>query len=261
MTAITQIGGVVFLISMFTFSFIDKRFNVRWKRAVAKTLSFSTLYLLFVFLIVPLAAEPLGRVPLPMLEDNNVKPGNIWTCLLNRHYVRADLREITFKAATTLNEKYPGAIINYLDANFPFIDGFSLFPHLSHNDGKKLDLSFQYNDSVTGLISSDIPSIIGYGVCEEPQVGEEDKPSYCEEKGYWQYSLLRTLVSQINKDKFIFDNKRTRVLINSFVGDRKIEKVFVEPHIKSRLKLTSPKIRFHGCQAVRHDDHIHVQLY
>ena len=29
---------------------------------------------------------------------------------------------------------------------------------------------------------------------------------------------------------------------------------------KTRLLLTSDKIRFHGCQAVRHDDHIHVQL-
>ncbi len=33
-----------------------------------------------------------------------------------------------------------------------------------------------------------------------------------------------------------------------------------KPHLKTRLKLSSAKIRFHGCQAVRHDDHIHVQL-
>ncbi|MFT5619364.1 MAG: hypothetical protein ACI85I_002607, partial [Arenicella sp.] len=38
-------------------------------------------------------------------------------------------------------------------------------------------------------------------------------------------------------------------------------KVFIEPHLKTRLGLENySKIRFHGCQAVRHDDHIHVQL-
>ena len=37
-------------------------------------------------------------------------------------------------------------------------------------------------------------------------------------------------------------------------------KVFIEPHLKDRMKLTNSKIRFHGCGAVRHDDHIHIQL-
>jgi len=37
-------------------------------------------------------------------------------------------------------------------------------------------------------------------------------------------------------------------------------KVFVEPHLKTRMKLVDSKIRFHGCGAVRHDDHIHIQL-
>ena len=32
------------------------------------------------------------------------------------------------------------------------------------------------------------------------------------------------------------------------------------PHLKARLGLNSNKVRFHGCHAVRHDDHFHVQL-
>ena len=31
--------------------------------------------------------------------------------------------------------------IHYLDANFPFINKFPLLPHLSHNDGKKIDIT------------------------------------------------------------------------------------------------------------------------
>ena len=159
-----------------------------------------------------------------------------------------------------MNETHPGTVTNYLDANFPFIDQFPLWPHLSHNDGKKLDLSFQYNESATGQITNDIPSLIGYGICEEPADGEENKPLYCSGKGNWQYNLLRDIVPQINKLKFTFDDSRTRAIVNSFAAQEALEKIFIEPHLKTRLGLTSSKIRFHGCQAVRHDDHIHVQL-
>ena len=150
LTAVTQIGGVVFLISLLTFELIDKRLSKRWTRVTAKVFSFATLYLLFVFVIVPLTAPSFGRVPLPLFETKNLKPANIWTCLLNRHYVRPQLRYIAYKAAESLNGRFPGTTISYLDANFPFINKFPLLPHLSHNDGKKLDLSFQYNDSQTG---------------------------------------------------------------------------------------------------------------
>lgn len=260
LTALTQVGGVVFLISLLTFGLIDKRLNRPWTRLAAKVFTFATLYLIFVFVVVPWTAKSFGRVQLPLFENRHLQPANIWTCLLNRNYVRLQLREITYKVAEDMNNKYPGTTINYLDANFPFIDKFPLLPHLSHNDGKKLDLSFQYNDSKTGQMTNNIPSFIGYGICEEPQNGEENKPEDCDKKGYWQYNLLRDIVSQDNKDKFIFDNKRTKELVNSFASHDGLGKIFIEPHLKTRLGLTSNKIRFHGCQAVRHDDHIHVQL-
>jgi hypothetical protein len=143
---------------------------------------------------------------------------------------------------------------------FPFLDNFPLFPRLSHNDGKKLDLSFQYNNSSTGQITDEIPSFIGYGVCEEPERGEENTPEYCDSKGYWQYNLLRDIVSQDANEEFVCDDKRMRDLVNSFVSHNRVGKIFIEPHLKKRMELTSSKIRFHRCQAVRHDDHIHVQL-
>jgi len=38
-------------------------------------------------------------------------------------------------------------------------------------------------------------------------------------------------------------------------------KIFIEPHLKSRLGFANDsKVRFHGCAAVRHDDHIHIEL-
>ena len=35
---------------------------------------------------------------------------------------------------------------------------------------------------------------------------------------------------------------------------------WLEPHLKNRLGITHSKLRFQGCQAVRHDDHIDVQM-
>jgi hypothetical protein len=260
LTLVTQVGGVVFLISILAFKLVGKRFNRMWVRVTAKVLSFLTLYFLFVFVIVPLIAKQFGRVPMPLIESNHVRPVNIWTSLLNRNYVRPELRQATFDVASLMNDKYPGSTLNYLDANFPFINKFPLVPHLSHNDGKKLDVSFFYLDAVTGKYTEEVPSWLGYGVCEEPRSGEFDRPAECEQKGYWQYSFMSRNISQKNKDKYPFDPTRTKDLVNFYVNHQAIGKVLIEPHLKTRLRLTSNKVRLHGCNAVRHDDHIHVQL-
>jgi energy-coupling factor transporter transmembrane protein EcfT len=260
LTIITQVGGLVFLISLLTFGFIEKKINGRFLRLGAKLFSFFALYLLFTLAIVPLVAKPFGRVPLPIVEKNHVQPANLLTCLLNRNYVRPPLRDIACSVAISMNQKYPGAKVNYLDANFPFLNKFPLAPHLSHSDGKKLDLSFQYNNSETGELTNDVPSFIGYGVCEVPRAGEENMPAYCDRMGAWQYSLLQDIVPQDNKSMFTFDNNRNRAMVNFFAAHDRISRMYIEPHLKARLGLASTKIRFHGCKAVRHDDHLHVQI-
>ncbi len=58
-----------------------------------------------------------------------------------------------------------------------------------------------------------------------------------------------------------FDESANRWLLEAITADDRIGKVFVEPHLKRRIGQSgNDKIRFHGCAAVRHDDHIHVQL-
>lgn len=194
------------------------------------------------------------------MEEGNLAPLTFLTPLLNRHYVRPELSKAAQVAAIQMNEKFPGTSVQYLDANFPFLDGFPLIPHLSHNDGKKLDLAFFYDDSQTGKDTNDAPSFIGYGICEEPNPGEENTAELCDKQGHWQYSFLTAIIPQSNKAYFSFENERTGALVNLLASQGSIGKIFIEPHIKSWLGLMSRKIRFHGCQAVRHDDHIHVQL-
>ena len=260
LTVLTQVGGLVYLLSILTYKLTEKWTNNNYLKATYRFTSFLTLYCLTTFLIVPVIAKQLGRVPLPLTETNHLQPLNIWTCFLNRNYVRPELKQTAFEVAKQMNNKFPGTTVNYLDANFPFINKFPLIPHLSHNDGKKLDLSFCYRDTKTNEPTNECPSFIGYGNCEEPRPDEKNTADFCADKGYWQYSFMTKVISQDNKKNFTFDSDKTRELVNLFATQSAIGKIFIEPHLKTRLNLTSDKIRFHGCQAVRHDDHIHIQL-
>lgn len=259
LTVLTQVGGILFLASLVPGKLLEKSTKWRTGKFATWALSLLTLYSASVFILVPVLARRFGRTPLPFFKENHVKAGNPVTWILFRNYVRPELQDATFQVAEKLNTSYPGTVVNYLDANFPFFDGFPLLPHLSHNDGKKLDVSFFYLDS-SGRQTDKLPSFIGYGICEGPAQGEEDRPAYCEKKGYWQYSFLSKLVSQDNKNDFPFDPERTRAMVHLFSNQAAIGKIFIEPHLQTRLHLASSKIRFHGCQAVRHDDHLHVQL-
>lgn len=260
LTVLTQVGGLVYLFSFSTHKFFDNRIGNNYSRGVAKFISFLTIYSIVTFILVPVIARPFGRVPLPIFKTNNLQPQNILTCFLNRNYVRPVLRETAFEVSKQMNQKYPNTTLNYLDANFPFINKFPLFPHLSHNDGKKLDISFCYIDTKTGEQTNHCPSFIGYGICEEPRPDEKNTTEFCDKNGYLQYGFLRKIIPQGNKKNFTFDSVRTKELVNLFASQNAINKIFIEPHLKTRLRLTTEKIRFHGCQAVRHDDHIHVQL-
>lgn len=260
LTVLTQVGGLVYLVSILTCKWTDKWTSKNYLKATYRLTSFLTLYILTTFLIVPAIAKPLGRVPLPLTETNHLQPLNMLTCFLNRNYVTPDLYKTALDIAGQMNNNFPGTTVNYLDANFPFVDKFPLIPHLSHNDGKKIDLSFCYRDTKTGETTNECPSFIGYGICEEPLPNEKNTADFCTDKGYWQYSFMTKIISQDNKQDFTFDSDKTRELVNLFATQPTIGKIFIEPHLKTRLNLTSDKIRFHGCQAVRHDDHIHIQL-
>jgi hypothetical protein len=260
LTVLTQVGGLVFLISLFTHKFINNKIRPNWGRYLLKCTSFLLLYVITTLAIIPLIAKPLGRVPMPVTQTNGLQPLNVMTCLLNRHYVRSELRQTTLEVARQMDHQFPGTIMNYLDAGFPFINKFPLIPHLSHNDGKKLDLAFCYIDNRTGLPTNQSPSIIGYGISEQPHANEVNTAAMCSSTGHWQYSFMMTIIPQGNRRFFTFDSIRTKALVNRFAAAPAIGKIFIEPHLKARLGITSNKIRFHGCQAVRHDDHIHVQL-
>jgi hypothetical protein len=257
LTMITQIGGVVFLLAVGISTLAKRRINATVVRVLMLPLVFVTLYLLFTALVTPFIAGKYGREPLPWRGD--LRPLSVWTCLLNRHYVRSPLKELALESTAKMRKAFPDTHINYLDANLPFYDGFPLVPHLSHNDGRKLDIALFYMDA-KGKPLDDTPSPIGYGVFVDPRPGDEDLTEICEGKGFWQYGVMEKIISQKRKPEYILDAKRQKKFIDLLINDKRLHKLLIEPHLKTRMKLNSSKIRYHGCHAVRHDDHIHIQI-
>ena len=227
------------------------------KRRLKRIGFFAGLYLLATLLIVPNLAPIFGREKIK--DSEFVQAHSFFYKLANRNYVRPELNKSLAKIGEEFGKKNSGIKVNYLDANFPFIDKFPLLPHLSHNDGKKIDVSLVYKNP-NGKLTNKKPSVSGYGAYESPTEKEYDQISICKDKGYWQYDFPKYLtLGKINKE-IEFSKNGTRELSNLIVKQREIGKLFIEPHLKNRMNLKSGKVRFHGCQAVRHDDHIHFQL-
>ncbi len=243
LTTITQIGGIIWCLALF----------ISYKTQKKKRLIFPILYLIFNLLLIPPLARYFGRVKLPII-NKPLKPKNWMYPLLFRNYVTPELNKVLKTASKTLEKD--GITITYLDANFPFIDRFPLLPHLSHNDGKKIDICFMYKDK-KGHKTDKKPSVSGYGAYIN---NTSNTTSRCIKQGYWQYDFTKYLTFG-SFNNLTFDSKNTKKIINQFLASSKTDKIFIEPYLKQGLGLSNKnKIRFHGCQAVRHDDHIHIQI-
>jgi hypothetical protein len=160
-----------------------------------------------------------------------------------------------------MNERYPGTLTQVLDAGFPFLDGFPLLPHLSHDDGRKVDLAFYYQGADGTYRPGALPSPIGYWGFTPPRPGE---PQPCAESGTpftlrWDMGWFQFLV----RDDLALDEARTVAALRWLVaeGDSggRLDRILLEPHLKQRLGLKSERIRFQGCRAARHDDHFHIE--
>lgn len=255
-TMLTQTGGVLYLIVLFTFAALPFPARGMFRKSLLLATFVGTYALTSIFIVPPLARQ-YGRVPLP--SGDSIGPLTVWTIILNRHYVRKELLDVVTNMVDKMSGKYPGCRLQYLDASFPFFDGFPLPPHLSHSDGKKLDLAFMYLDE-NGVPTMKTPSPIGYGGPEMPRRNEIDYAVVCKKSGYWQYDIIRHFIPSFLNNECRIDSARTRFMIESAAREPSIRKIFIEPYLKSRWQLGSGKIRFQGCRAVRHDDHVHIQL-
>ncbi|WP_298780184.1 hypothetical protein [uncultured Polaribacter sp.] len=100
----------------------------------------------------------------------------------------------------------------------------------------------------------------GYGIFEDPKNNEINQIENCKKRGYWQYDFTKYMTLRTLNNDLKISEKGTKKLILCILKNKKVSKIFIEPHLKNRMKLNHPKIRFHSCRAVRHDDHIHFQI-
>lgn len=246
LTALTQIGGLAFIVGLW----LANRFTFRFRKVVLVL----GVYFVFTFLIVPILAPFFGRERITNTEK--IGSTSYMTVLLNRNYIKPQLNIVLRKISNKLPEKMQ---LRYLDANFPFINHFPLLPHLSHNDGKKIDLSFMYV-TAEGKSTNLKPSRSGYGIFEEPKKTEFNQTTACLQSGYWQYDYPKYLTLGTANKGLVFDEQHTKLLMKAILSEKQVSKVFIEKHLKDRMQLQDQRLRFQGCRAVRHDDHIHIQI-
>lgn len=236
LTALTQLGGLVWLASR------------RFRRPI---LAFLLIYAATwgaVQAVAPLA----GRVALPCRGEVLRMQSQLY-CALMRNFVTPELRALAEDAAIRVAREHPGTVTLALDGGFPFLTGFPLLPHLSHDDGEKLDFALFYRDAEGAYASGQTRSPLGYFAFESL-----DAPDDCADMRLtlrWSLPWAQGLFPDLDLDK-----PRTAALARALLDDPRTGKVFLEPALAARLGLSDPKLRFQGCRAARHDDHIHVQL-
>ncbi|WP_037317764.1 hypothetical protein [Ruegeria halocynthiae] len=234
LTILTQIGGLAWLIALF--------FR---QKLVAFLLAYMALTTAAIWI-----APSFGRVALNCFDSGSLQVQSWMYCALNRNYVAPELKDVLVETADEMDRQYPGTQTLVLDANFPFFDGFPLLPHLSHDDGDKVDLAFFYRNEA-GYLPRATRSPIGY-------FAFEPGPTDCTPRWptlRWDFDFIQPLWRD-----YELDEARNAAVLRILSGDGRVGKILVEPHLVQSLDIAHPNIRFQGCRAARHDDHIHLQL-
>jgi hypothetical protein len=234
LTVLTQLGGLAWLLAL----------GFR-RRVLVFVLGYAALWG-----TAQVAAPVFGRVPLPC-GGEVLRAQSFVYCALMRNFVAPEMLAVAEDAAAAVAAEYPGTVTLALDGGFPFLDGMPLVPHLSHDDGEKLDFAFYYADP-KGYAPGMTASPLGYFAFER---GKEQCPAVWATLR-WDMGWFQPLV----RDFLTLEPDRTRALIRVLAADARVGKVFVEPPLAARLGVAGAKIRFQGCRAARHDDHVHVQL-
>ena len=203
-------------------------------------------------MMVGLAALPAppGRDRLPCF-DADLRAGDwVLYCVLGRNYVREGGVEVVRDAHAAVEADFGPSPLTWLDAAGP-LDS-PLWPHRSHQDGRQIDLSLYYQNADGEPIRP--PVFSGYFAYEPPRererrpCGDQARPI--------------DLGDPPAHRRWRWDRARTQALVIALIDDDRVRRIFIEPHLADRMGLASHrKVRFAGCSAARHDDHIHIDLH
>lgn len=234
LTLLTQVGGLAWALSRLL------------KRRLAAFIGIYAVLWIGAVTLAPFA----GRVPLPCTGEPLRMQSPLY-CVMLRHFVTPDLAAVAQDAARAVATEYPGTVTLALDGSFPFLNGVPLLPHLSHDDGEKLDFAFFYTQN-GAYLAGRTRSPIGYWAFETLDI-LNCPPAFPTLR--WDLAWLQPLWP----DRPL-EPARTRALIRTLLDDPRVGRLFVEPPLAEALGVTGDTLGFQGCRAARHDDHIHIQL-
>jgi hypothetical protein len=252
LTAASQVGGIIWFAVFFLWLLFKYKTPF-----IFKLVSFIGIYLLIVIYLIPPLAEMNGKVPLPNSKKGNLIPHNVLYPLLNRNYVTPNTLAVLLRTAKKINDENPELKLVYLDSSFPFGKEMPLLPHISHSNGRKVDLSFAYTKNGVQMNSGSCTT--GYGNYVEPKPNEVDQTSICLSEGHVLYDASK-YAGFGKRPGYVFDEVNTKLIIEKLLENPETSRIYFETHLKQRLGITSEKVRSTGCWAVRHDDHIHFQI-
>lgn len=234
LTVVTQIGGACYAAGLA----VAARFGAR--RGVAAGV---LLYGALTAVVLPSAAPLWGRAALPC------GAGSAMYCALNRHYGTPELVAAVARIAAELHRQHPGAAVTSLDAGFPLPLRMPLLPHLSHRDGRAVDLALFYEGRAGAGAWP-----VGYFAFAPAAIAEA---ATCDRPGPMRWSLdwLQPLFGDIRLDR-----ARTADLVRIAVADPAVRRALLHPGLARDLGVSSDKLRFAGCHAARHDDHLHLEV-
>jgi hypothetical protein len=249
LTLLTQIGGLAYIIALLAVPSRRRGEAKRWARPALIASTAVTVYTIASIWVVPLVAAQFGRVPVRCGATTTV------ACMLNRAHLRSTTISVVNELDRSMASRFPHSHVTILEGSFPFFDGFPVPPHLSHDDGQEVDLAYFYRDVSGQPIARGSPSPVGYFYFEQPRPGDVMPCSAQFSPLRWGFGWL-----QPEKPRWVLDEQRTRAMILWLKARPEVTRIFIEPYLADRLGVSGGKVRFQGCQAARHDDHLHVEV-
>lgn len=194
-----------------------------------------------------------GLVALPC--DGVLRPHWRFYCDARRNYVTIGARRSLDRVTVAFRRKHPDAVIRYLEASWPQ-GTLPMPPHLSHGDGRQLDIALFYVDRAGRPLAAP-PTRTGYGAYEPPRRSADRACT-----GLRSRPPVQDGADPPATRRWRLDEARTAELVRRLSADPGVRRIFMEPHLKTRLGFSlDPKVRFAGCRVARHDDHLHVDFY
>lgn len=196
-------------------------------------------------------ASAAGLVRLPCRSEPALQAANVAYCRRERHWVTPNGQAMLRDVAQRVAAAHPGSVVMYMEASWPSGER-PMPPHLSHGDGREIDVALFY-EARDGEPLPRPPTASGYYAFEPRRARDADPCAGRARPGN-------------NSDPpanraWRLDEARTRTLIRALLDDPRVRRLLLEPHMKARLGFAGEdRIRFPGCNTLRHDGHVHVDV-